>query len=155
MKREDVRAFLKAGADALSMQFDSGRLTEFNKVADKRQPFAWVESLNADTDFNNSTLIDNWDVRIHISMFDTIDSVQSEYEAIIDTCDQLARKLIWQYNLKLYDSSLTSTANQAIYKLITLSGVSRESFIKRFANPPLTGVILAFTLTVPDKTNVC
>lgn len=157
MKREDVRAFLKAGADALNMQFDSGRITEFNKVPDKREPFAWVESLRTDSDFgtNNSMLVDNWDVRIHVAKFDTADSTQVEYEEIIDACDQLARQLIWQYNVKLYDATTVSDANQAIYKLITLSGVSREPFIKKHANPPMTGVILSLTLTIPDKTDVC
>jgi len=155
MKREEVRAFLKAGADALKMQFDSGRITEFNKLADKGEPFAWVESLRTETDLNNSTLIDNWDVNIHVAKFDTSDSVQDQYEAIIDACDQLARQLIWQYNVKLYDSTLTSDTNQALYKLITMSGIGREPFIKKHANPPMTGVILSFTLNIPDKTNVC
>lgn len=155
MKREEVREFLKAGADALKMQFDSGRITEFNKLADKGEPFAWVESLRTETDLNNSTLIDNWDVNIHVAKFDTSDSVQDQYEVIIDACDQLARQLIWQYNVKLYDSTLTSATNQALYKLITISGISREPFIKKHANPPMTGVILSFTLNIPDKTNVC
>lgn len=155
MKREEVREFLKEGADALKMQFDSGRITEFNKLADKGEPFAWVESLRTETDLNNSTLIDNWDVNIHVAKFDTSDSVQDQYEVIIDACDQLARQLIWQYNVKLYDSTLTSATNQALYKLITISGISREPFIKKHANPPMTGVILSFTLNIPDKTNVC
>lgn len=155
MKREEVRAFLKAGADALKMQFDSGRITEFNKVADKLEPFAWVESLSAQTDFNNSTLIDSWAIVIHIAKFDTLDSVQEQYETIVDECDQLARQLLWQYNYTLYGSSSVSTANQALYKLITLSNVDREAFIKKHANPITSGVILSFTLTVPDKTNVC
>lgn len=156
MKREDIRAFLKAGADAIAIHFDAGRLSEFNKVPDKRYPFAWVETLRASTDFGGSgaLLIDNWTVSIHIAKKDFTDSLQDQYELIVDDCDHIARKLIWQYNIILYDSTAISTTNQALYKLITLSDISREPFYKKHADC-LTGVILSFTLNTPDKTDVC
>jgi hypothetical protein len=156
MKREEVRAFLKAGADAIPTDFDSGRVTEFNSKRNNAYPFSWVESLRTTTAFqiSGSTLIDSWNVVIHIAMLDKADSNQEDYEPIIDACDQIARKLIWQYNRILYISTNTSTANQTAYKLITLDGVSREPFIKKHADV-LTGVILSFTLIVPDRTDVC
>lgn len=156
MTRTEVRAFLKAGADALKLQFDAGRITEFNKVRDKRMPFEWVETLEAATDFqtSGSTLIDDWTVAIHIALLDKTDSVQDEYEALVDQADYIAQQLIWQYNVKLYDSSSVSDDNQALYKLITLSGISREPFYKKHADC-LTGVILSFNLNIPDKTNLC
>lgn len=156
MKREEVRAFLKAGADAIPTDFDSGRLTEFNSKRDNAYPFSWVESLRTSTNFqtSGSMLIDNWEVVIHIAMLDKADSLQNDYELIVDACDTIARKLIWQYNQILYGSSNTSTANQTAYKLITMDGVSREPFIKQHADC-LTGVILSFTLIVPDRTDVC
>lgn len=156
MKREDVRAFLKAGADALQLHFDSGRITEFNSMRDKGFPFAWLESLSTQTitQTSGSTLIDEWAVVIHIAKLDSADSVQDQYEAIVDACDHLARKLIWQYNVILYGSTAITTANQNLYKLVTMDGISREPFIKRHADN-LTGVILSFTLITPDKTDVC
>jgi len=156
MKREEVRAFLKAGADAIPTDFDSGRLTEFNSKRDKGYPFSWVESLRTSTDIqpSGSMLIDNWEVSIHIAMLDKADSRQEDYEPIIDACDLIARKLIWQYNQILYGSTEVSTANQTTYKLITLDGISRDPFIKMHADC-LTGVILSFTLSVPDRTDVC
>jgi hypothetical protein len=87
-------------------------------------------------------------------MLDKSDSRQEDYEPIIDACDQIARKLIWQYNQILYGSTGVSTANQTAYKLISLDGVSREPFIKQHADC-LTGVILSFTLIIPDTTDVC
>jgi len=156
MKREQVRAFLKAGADALTLNFDSGRITEFNKLADKGFPFEWVESLRAATTLggSGSTLIDDWAVVIHIAKKDRTDSTQDEYEAIIDECDHIARQLIWQYNVILYGSASVSTANQDLYKLITMSEINREPFIKKHADC-LTGIILSFNLNTPDKTDVC
>ena len=156
MKREEVRAFLKSGADAIQMHFDSGRLTEFNSQRGKGFPFGWVESLNVSTDFGGSgaALIDEWAIKIHIAKLDSTDSTQSQYEAIVDECDQLARKLIWQYNIILQTATQISTTNQDLYKLVTLSGMKRDPFIKKHADC-LTGVILSFALTSPDKTDVC
>lgn len=156
MKREEVRAFLKAGADALKLQFEAGRLTEFNKIADKKMPFEWLETLKAASDFqtSGSTLIDDWSVGIHIALQDKTDSIPSEYELLVDEADYIAQKLIWQYNVKLMDSTATSTANQALYKLITISGIRRDPFYKKHADC-LTGIELTFNLNVPDKTNVC
>jgi len=156
MKREAIRTFLKAGADAVKVHFDSGRLTEFNSKRDKAYPFAWVESLQVNTSFggSGSTLIDEWDVKIHIAKLDAADSIQDQYENIIDECDHIARQLIWQYNVILYSASTITTANQDLYRLITMSDISREPFIKMHSDC-LTGVILAFKLSTPDQTDVC
>ena len=157
MKREAVRNFIKLGADALDIHFDSGRLTEFNSMRGKQEPFAWLESLSTSTELSNgSTLIDEWDVTIHIARFDAMDSNQELYEAIVDSCDHIARQLIWQYNIILgsSDSLDTSTANRDLYRLTTMGSISREAFIKDHADC-MTGIILAFKLTTPDKTDVC
>lgn len=156
MKREEVRTFLKAGADAIKINFDAGRLTEFNKVADKGFPFSWVAELKAKSDFggSGSSLIDDWSVHIRIAKKDAVDSIQDDYEQIVDECDHIARQLIWQYNVILYSASNISTANQDLYKLITLSDLDREPFYKWGADC-LTGVDLKFNLNSPDKTDVC
>ena len=166
MKREDVRQFLKDGADALDLYFDSGRITEFNSLSDKKFPFAWVESLKTSTEFGGTgaTLIDSWSVTIHIAKQDKMDNLQSDYEAIVDECDQIARKLIWQYNYILQSTDSTQSATDTLsdnttlkrfaYSLITMEGIDREPFIKKHADD-LTGVILTFTLNVPDAVNVC
>ena len=157
MTRKQVREFLKAGADALTMHFDAGRLTEFNKIADKGFPFTWVFELKAATEFGGSgaTPIDDWSINIRISKADTPDSIQDQYEEIIDDCDLFAQKLVGQYNLILSGSASVSTDNQDLYKLITLSGINRDPFHKQHANPPTSGVDLSFNLNAPDKTDVC
>lgn len=164
MKREDIRQFLKDGANAVEIFFDSGRITEFNSLPEKEYPFAWVESLSTSTDLVSQRLIDDWSVVIHVAKLDKMDSLQNEYENIVDECDQIARKLIWQYNKILYssDSSVTATdtlsdnetLKRTVYSLLTISGVTREPFIKKHAEC-LTGVILSFTLNSPDNTDVC
>jgi hypothetical protein len=156
MKRSEVRTFLKAGADAIPIHFEAGRLTEFNSMKDKGYPFGWLATLKPDSDFggSGSILIDDWGIEIHIGKMDRIDSVQDEYEAIVDECDLIAQKLIHQYNLALSGAGNILAANQDIYKLVSLSGFSREPFYKKQADR-VTGVILTFKLNAPDKTNVC
>lgn len=156
MTRAQVRAFLKAGADALKANFDSGRLTEFNSLHDKTFPFIWVESPSADTEFGGSgaSLTDDWDIKIHVNKQDSPDSIQTQYELLIDDCDLIAVKLIWQYNYILQQASNISTANQDLYKLVTLSGISRVPFIKKHTDC-LTGTILSFKLNTPNLIDVC
>lgn len=156
MTRYQIRLFLQAGADAVKVYFDAGRLTEFNSMKDKGFPFSWVEELKPKTTFGGSgaSLIDDWSVKIRIAKLDKPDSIQDQYESIVDDCDDIARKLIWQYNIVLQTSSNITTANQDLYKLVTLSDVSRDPFYKWGADP-LTGVDLSFTLNSPDKTDVC
>lgn len=156
MKREEIRTFLKAGADAINIFFEAGRLTEFNKVPSKGEPFGWLHELQANTSFggSGSSLIDDWSVNIRIAKIDRVDSIQDEYENLIDNCDHIARKLIWQYNVILYSATTITTANQDKYKLLTLSDVSRPPFIKWGADC-LTGVDLIFNLNSPDRTDVC
>jgi len=166
MKREDIRTFLRDGADAIKCEFDSGRITEFNSKLNKTYPFAWVESLQAVTTFGatGSMLIDTWTVAIHIARLDSADSLQTQYEELIDQCDDLARKLVWQYNNFLYGSSSTvsatatlsdnTTLKRAAYSKISIGEVQRIPFIKLHADC-LTGVILSFNLTSPDSTDVC
>lgn len=156
MTRAQVRAFLKSGADAVKAHFDSGRLTEFNSVKDKGFPFVWVESPAAATEFGGSgaSLNDDWDIKIHISKIDRADSIQDEYEALVDDCDLIATKLIWQYNYVLQSAPNVTTANQNLYKLVTMSSIKRDPFIKKHADC-LTGIILSFSLNTPNLTDVC
>lgn len=160
MKRNEIREFLKQGADAIDIFFGSGKVTDFNSLPDKKYPFAWLESLQSKTEFskNGSSLIDSWTVKIHIAKQDSIDSDADTYESIIDHCDDFARKLIWQYNIILSGVASTSTISSAttkdLYMLLAMSGINKVPFIKQHADC-LTGVILSFTLVSPDKTDVC
>lgn len=156
MKREEIRTFLKAGADAIDIFFEAGRLTEFNKLSGKGEPFGWLHDLQTKSSFggSGSSLLDDWSVNIRIAKIDKPDSLQDQYELLIDDCDHIARKLIWQYNVILYSATTITTANQDKYKLLTLSNVERQPFIKWGADC-LTGVDLIFNLNSPDKTDVC
>lgn len=147
MTRTEVRAFLKAGVDALDpvLEFGSGLITDFNAKPDKTLPQVWqelrpVEGTNPPT----QAPIDEWDIRLHIAVGHMQQDVSTaEYEDIIDTCDLVAQKLMYQYN-----------AIVSGYKLVSLKDRTRTPFAKKHAHV-MSGVLLAFTINAPDKTDIC
>lgn len=148
MKRSEVRSFIESGVTALNsegvtLQFDNGRVTEFNSDRSNTYPFAWLEPLNTSPEIINSVPYDNWEIIIHIAQKDAPDSVQSQYEGIVDTCDEIGQKLVKKFN------DVVSG-----YKLVTIQNISRIPFYKKHADC-LSGVVLSFTLNVPDTTNLC
>lgn len=146
MKRSEVRALINSAVHTTnsSYRFNSGRITEFNSERSNDYPFLWLEPLERTTDFNSFQMpLNNWNAIIHIANKDAMDSRPEQYEAIVDQCDEIAQKLI--YNL-----------NQVVagFNLVTLSSVESIPFIHKQADDT-TGVTLSFTLNIPDSTNVC
>lgn len=145
MTRAQVRNFLGLGIDLLTdVTYGTGRISEWNSNRSRVYPMAWIESLSVDTELANDVLpYDNWNISIHIAKKDAADSVEDEYEQLINDCDEMAQELIRYYNQVVSG-----------YKLVNISGINRDPFIKKNADC-LTGVILSFTLRAPDTTNLC
>jgi hypothetical protein len=145
MTREEVRNFLGLGIDLLTdVTYGSGRISEWNSDRNRTYPMCWISQIEASTELANGVLpIDNWSIEIHIAKKDTADSIEEQYEALVDDCDYMAQQLIRYYNQVVTG-----------YKLVTISSISRPRFVKKNADC-LTGVILSFTMTAPDTTNLC
>jgi len=148
MKRSEIRAFLKAGVDALTPpppEFGSGLITDFNSNRSHTYPSVWqnVKPVDVDLPEPMNAPLDEWDIELIIAQKDALDSAHEVYEGIVDEADLIAQKLTYQYR------NVTSG-----YKLIQISSIKREPFIKKYADC-LTGVKLTFTITANDKTNVC
>lgn len=147
MTREETRNIIQSAIAALGnyIAFGSGRITEFNSKEAKQYPFIWLESLSSSTPTINyqGANIDNYNCKLHIAMKDQPDSIETQYEAIVDKCDYIAQQLIGQVKTILSAAAL-----------ITLTSVARDPFIHKHADDT-TGVILSLTLVAPDTTNVC
>lgn len=146
MTRAEVRAFLKAGVDALTpvLEFGSGLITDFNIIPDKTLPQVWQETAPVGgTNPPNAVPLDDFEIRLHIAVMTSMDAAPEQYEPLIDECDLVAQKLMGQYNAIISG-----------YKLVTISRRVRTPFVKKFAHC-MVGVLLTFTLNAPDKTNVC
>lgn len=152
MTRAELRTFLQSGVTALNtlypyldVSFGYGRISEFNSKRNHTYPLVWWESIVSDSvELANLILpIDSYQVRLHIAQLDKMDSVPSRYEELIDYCHNLARDLMYQYNLALADSDD-----------IVISDITRTPFVKKNADD-LSGVILAFTLKANDREQQC
>lgn len=146
MDRSEVRAFIEAGVNELvpAIEFGAGLVTDFNSIRSHEYPAVWqVTSPVSSEHLPSGAPTDNWNIELIVAQIDRMDSSPQEYEHIIDDCDLVAQKLIYQYR-NIIDG----------YKLTTMTGVNREPFVKKHADC-VTGVILTFQLISPDKTNVC
>lgn len=146
MKRSEIRTLIQSAVDEVSgaYRFNSGRITEFNSNRSNEYPFVWLEPLQVATEITENQLpIDDWECIIHIAQKDAMDSKPEQYEAIVDECDYIAQKLL---------NKINNVVNG--YKLLTLTGITRVPFIHKQADDT-SGVILSFTINLPDTTNVC
>lgn len=146
MTRTEVRALIKSAVDALTqaVQFNSGRISEFNSERSNTYPYIWLEPLSVGTELNTNQMpIDEWNCILHVANKDAAGAKPEEYEGIVDQCDNIAQKFIHKLN-----------AEVSGYKLITLTSIQREPFIHKHADD-VSGVMVSFTLTIPDSTNVC
>lgn len=147
MKRSEIRDMLKSGVDKIRPQlhFGSGRLSEWSSALNKQYTSVWWESIVDDSgDLSPTQLpIDDYPISLHIGKQDTADSSAQEYEAVIDSCHEIAQQLFYQINQIIEDSSDVSIASY-----------SRSPFVKKYADR-ISGVVLSFNLKAPDKTKVC
>lgn len=146
MKREEVRDLIGSAINALSekVSFNSGRISEFNSERENEYPFAWLESLSRETSFNENQMpFDDWGCIMHFVKLDQPGSPPEDYEHLVDECDLLAKQFIYQLNQVVSGSNI-----------ITLSGLTSDPKIQKHADRT-SGVILSFTLNIPDLTDVC
>lgn len=145
MTRTEIRDFLQAGVNALTPvpEFGSGLVTDFNSIRSHEYPAVWQVVAQVTAEFTISAPLDSWEIDLIVAQKDRMDSSPEEYEHIVDDCDLIAQKLIYQYRDQVSG-----------YKLVTMTGVSREPFVKKYADC-LSGVNLKFTLVVQNKTDVC
>lgn len=148
MTRKEVRAFLEAGVNELTpaLDFGSGRVSDFNPVSAKSGGFprVWQVIAPVSSEQPAQAPVDNWEIELLIAGKDDMGSVPEQFELIIDDCDEIAQKLVYIYR-NIVDG----------YKLVTMSGVVREPFVKLNGAAVMSGVSLKFTLVAPDQTNVC
>lgn len=149
MTRTELRAFLKAGVDALNpaTEFGYGQLTDFNSKRDNQYPIVWWvtrEGTSTEIIPSRNTPIDSWPVRLIIGYKDKMDAVPVQFEDLVDTADLIGQKLAFRYN-----QIVTG------YKLITINGITRTPFIKKNNPDVVTGIELSFTINSVSTVTDC
>ncbi len=147
MKRSEIRMFIRTGVNSITpaLDYSEGQITDWNANRSNEYPGILLVLEETDTDIPTTTTIqvDQWDIKLIIANQDRLDSTPDLYEAIIDSCDEIAQKLIYKYR-NMVDG----------YKLMTIENINRKKFIKKYADC-LSGVELVFNLYNQDQTNVC
>lgn len=146
MTRKEIRDLIESAIHDTnpSYRFNSGRITEFNSNRSNEYPYLWMESLSRETDIDDQQRpFDNWACIIHIANLDEPGSPPKVYEPIIDECDLIAKRFTYRLNQVVSG-----------FKLVTLSALTCDPFHHRQADRT-TGVILSFTLSMIDQTDVC
>jgi len=155
MSHNAVRLLLKDTADNLStaVSFGYGQASYFNKIKDKGYPYIWLDPLVSTIQVNEDNLLTTeiYTCSVTIYKFDDPDSLPGAYELILDQTDEIAQEFIRDLNEKLEDNGSLATIQRAN---VTLSNISKQPFIKKMADV-LTGFVLTFDLTVPDKFDYC
>ncbi len=146
MRREEVRDLIESAVNATnsSYRFNSGRISEFNSNRSNEYPYLWLESLSRETDIDEQQRpFDDWNCVIHIANLDTPGSPPEIYEPICDECDLIAKRFTYQLNQVVSG-----------FKIVTITAISCDPFHHLQADNT-SGVILSFTLNIPDLTDVC
>ena len=148
MTRAEVRTFIQDGVNAIVpvVEFNEGQLSDFAAQRSNQYPSTLLILEDVDTKVDMSAPLDTWKINLSVFMQDRLDSTADIYEGLVDSCDDMARKLIYKYR------NIISG-----YKLVSMESVSRSKFVKspKYGPDCLTGVEISFTLTAPDKSNVC
>lgn len=145
MTRLEVRQFLEGGVNSLTPTptFDSGLYTFFNSNREWDYPVVFQEIAPVSTDLPASAPVDSWEIILWISKQTLMDATPEQYEPLIDDCDLIAQKLIYQYR------NVVSG-----FKGMTIDSIQRTPFVKKNADV-LAGVTLTFTLKTQNTTDVC
>ncbi len=147
MTRSQIRDFIRNGVNAMSpvLDYSEGQITDWNAQRSNQYPGVALVLEETDTDIPTTSTPSNdkWKIKLIIANKDALDSTTDVYESIVDSCDNIAQRLVYQYRNAISG-----------YKLITMEGINRKKFIKKYADC-LSGIELTFTISNQDQTNVC
>src|SRR5262245_14874848 len=128
MTRTEIAQFIESGVKLLTpkTEYGRGRISEWNSGRKHNYPKVWQVTSEAgpDTEFTATlTPIDNWPIELRIAFMDSADSIEEQYEDLVDRADRLAQRLMYQLNQVI---QTTPTA--------MLSNINRSPFIKKNAD---------------------
>jgi hypothetical protein len=147
-----VRTLIKDAAQSLAdnIQFGYGRRSDFNLIKDPSSPYVWLLPLTSNPRFavNNVEIYQKtWNCIVLFLYEDRTDSIETEFDHILDDMDTLVDKFI----IRLNDFYLKSTDTVGT---ITLQNFSQNPFIKSDADI-FTGWFLTFQMVVSSDFEYC
>jgi|SRR5690606_19820134 len=153
MSHRSVRLLIEDAAKSLgdSIQFGHGKRTEFNQKKKPEDPWIWLLPLNAIPRYTNNNSTENyekqWNVIMVFLKMDRSDSLETEYNPILDDMDDLVDRFINRLN----DWSMKATDTVGD---LTIQNISQTNFIKSDADI-YTGWFVSFQMIVSDDFEYC
>ena len=155
MSHKSVREFIRDRVIAIrdDLKFGYGRSTDFNQIKDKKYPWVWLDPLQSTINLiEDGGFTETYSLNLIFYRYDKPDSKEDEYKLILDQTDDIVQAFIRYLHNDMVDDTSSSvvftTHNTAI------SNVNKTPVIKVTADC-LTGWVLTFDLTVPDKFDYC
>ncbi len=151
MSHRAIRDLVRDATQSLSdnIQFGYGRRSDFNIENDKRYPFVWMLPLTATTilSSSNAPRTKTWNVVLVIIDIDKSDSIEQQYDDILDAMDELGDKILVTID-DWYQQE------RDIVGTLTIANINQTTIIKDDADIH-TGWLFSFQMTVSDSFDYC
>lgn len=154
MNHKAVRDLLNDTLKSLdpSVSFGYGRLSDFNKIRDKKYPYVWSDVVSrADSYTDNAINLTNT-YTVTLSFLDKDETANDENQTnpILDAMSNLSESFIHKLNLSDFDESELAT----LTSMIQITNIQHTRVIKDHADI-LSGWVVSFNLITPDDFDYC
>lgn len=151
MSHRAIRCLIGNAVKSLddSIQFGYGRRSDFNIHNDKKYPFVWLLPLTAVTTIPNdgAGITKSWNIILVVIDIDKSDSVEQEFDKIMDRMDDIGDRLIRRID-DWYRSG------DDIVGALTITSVNQTSIIKEDSDIH-TGWLYSFQMITDDQFEYC
>lgn len=151
MSHHAIRCLIGDAVKSLddSIQFGYGRRSDFNIHNDKNYPFVWLLPLTAVTTIpsDGAGITKSWNIILVVIDIDKSDSVEQEFDKIMDRMDDIGDRLIRRID-DWYRSG------DDIVGALTITSVNQTSIIKEDSDIH-TGWLYSFQMITDDQFEYC
>lgn len=155
MSHKALRLLIRDTAKSLAdnIKFGYGRGSDFNLIKDKAYPYIWLDPMTATSDLTNG-FSKTWNLNLAFYKMDSADSIEEQYQLILDEMDELVDRFLVKLNISLIDTINLSETDFTVDDLEIVVSSAQAPFIKIMTDY-LTGYTIGLDITVPDKFDYC
>ncbi len=154
MNHKAVRDLLSDITKSLdpTISFGYGRLSDFNKIRDKKYPYIWSDVVSKSGSYTDNAINLTSTYAVTLSFLDKDETANDENQTnpVLDKMMDLSDEFINKLNLSDFNESELAT----ITDTLQITNITQNRVIKDHADI-LTGWVVSFSLIVPDDFDYC
>lgn len=154
MNHKAVRDLLSDTSKSLdpSVSFGYGRLSDFNKIRDKKYPYIWSDVVSGSGSYTENAINLTKTYGVTLSFLDKDETAndQEQTNPILDAMSNLSDGFINKLNLSDFDETELAT----LTAMIQITNITHTRVIKDHADI-LSGWVVSFNLITPDDFDYC